>query len=122
MELSDMAFELPPLPYPKEALEPHMSRETLEYHYGKHHNTYVTKLNELLQGTADADKPLVDIIRSSSGPVFNNAAQVWNHTFFWNCLTPNGGGQPSGDVAEAINRDFGSFDEFKKKFTDSAVA
>ena len=116
-----MAFELPPLPYSKDALEPHMSQETLEYHHGKHHNTYVTKLNGLIEGTDNANKSLEEIVKSSSGGLFNNSAQVWNHTFFWNCLSPNGGGQPSGQIAEAINRDFGSFEEFKNKFNDSAV-
>src|SRR5690606_13584125 len=121
MELSDMAFELPPLPYAKEALEPHMSRETLEFHYGKHHNTYVEKLNGLIKDKPEESKSLEEIIRSSSGPVFNNAAQVWNHTFFWNCLSPNGGGEPSGAVAQGIDEAFGSFQDFKTKFTDSAV-
>mgnify|MGYP000859607073 FL=1 len=87
-----MAFELPALPYAKNALEPHISQETLEYHYGKHHNTYVTKLNGLIEGTDNANKSLEDIIKSASGPLFNHAAQVWNHTFYWHCLSPNGGG------------------------------
>ncbi len=116
-----MAIELPPLPYAQDALEPHISKETLEFHYGKHHNTYVVKLNGLIEGTPDADKSLEEIVKSSSGGVFNNSAQVWNHTFYWNCLSPNGGGEPSGAVADAINAAFGSFDEFKAKFTDSAV-
>ncbi|BBM02565.1 superoxide dismutase [Microbulbifer sp. GL-2] len=116
-----MAFELPELPYAMNALAPHISEETLEYHYGKHHKTYVDKLNGLLAGTADADKSLEEVIKSSSGGVFNNAAQVWNHTFYWNCLSPNGGGEASGAIAEAINAAFGSFDKFKEEFTTSAV-
>ncbi|MEX2365292.1 MAG: Fe-Mn family superoxide dismutase, partial [Pseudohongiellaceae bacterium] len=116
-----MAVELPPLPYENHALEPHISKETLEYHYGKHHNSYVEKLKGLIEGTQDADKSLEAIIKSSSGGVFNNAAQVWNHSFYWNCLSPTGGGQPSGSLAAAINSSFGSFDEFKSRFTDSAV-
>ncbi|MGL6162663.1 superoxide dismutase [Fe] [Microbulbifer sp.] len=116
-----MAFELPELPYAKNALEPHISEETLEYHYGKHHKTYVDKLNGLLEGTAEADKSLEEVIKSSSGGVFNNAAQIWNHTFYWNCLSPNGGGEPTGAVAEAINAAFGSFDKFKEEFSNSAV-
>lgn len=116
-----MAIELPPLPYEQDALEPHISQETLEYHYGKHHNTYVVKLNGLIEGTLDADKSLEEIVTSSSGGIFNNAAQIWNHTFYWNCLSPNGGGAPSGALASAIDSNFGSFDEFKAKFTDSAV-
>jgi len=116
-----MSIELPSLPYAQDALEPHISKETLEFHYGKHHNTYVVKLNGLIDGTADADKSLEDIIKTSSGGVFNNAAQIWNHTFYWNSLSPNGGGEPSGTVADAINAAFGSFEEFKVKFTDSAV-
>ena len=116
-----MSIELPSLPYAQDALEPHISKETLEFHYGKHHNTYVVKLNGLIDGTADADKSLEDIIKTSSGGVFNNAAQIWNHTFYWNSLSPNGGGEPSCTVADAINAAFGSFEEFKAKFTDSAV-
>ncbi|WP_166252355.1 superoxide dismutase [Fe] [Marinobacter salicampi] len=116
-----MAFELPALPYEKNALEPHISAETLEYHYGKHHNTYVTKLNGLIEGTDDANKSLEEIIKSSSGPLFNNSAQVWNHTFYWNCMSPNGGGEPTGAAAEAINKAFGSFEDFKKEFNDKAA-
>lgn len=116
-----MAFELPPLPYAMDALQPHISKETLEYHYGKHHNTYVQKLNGLLEGKPEADLPLEDVVKTSSGGVFNNAAQIWNHTFYWHCLSPNGGGEPSGVLAEQINKDFGSFADFKAKFTDSAV-
>lgn len=95
-----MSFELPALPYAKDALAPHISAETIEYHYGKHHQTYVTNLNNLIKGTAFEGKSLEEIIRSSEGGVFNNAAQVWNHTFYWNCLAPNAGGEPTGKVAE----------------------
>jgi len=116
-----MAFTLPELPYAKDALEPHISAETLEYHYGKHHQTYVDKLNGMIEGTEHENRSLEDIIRSASGGLFNNAAQVWNHTFYWNCLSPNGGGRPDGKLAELIERDFGSFDEFKQTFSDSAV-
>ncbi|WP_214000235.1 superoxide dismutase [Fe] [Arsukibacterium sp.] len=116
-----MAFELPALPYPKDALAPHISAETLEYHYGKHHNTYVEKLNGLVKDTPHASKSLEEIIRSSDGGLFNNAAQVWNHTFYWHCLSPNGGGEPSGALADAINAKWGSFSEFKKALNDKAV-
>ncbi|MCK0538233.1 superoxide dismutase [Alcanivorax quisquiliarum] len=118
-----MAFELPALPYAKDALAPHMSAETLEFHHGKHHQTYVTKLNELVAGTDKEGQSLEEIIKSAGpGPLFNNAAQVWNHTFFWNSLSPNGGGEPSGALAEAINAKWGSFDKFKEAFTNSAIA
>ncbi len=116
-----MAFELPELPYAKDALAPHISEETLEYHYGKHHQTYVTNLNNLVPGTEFEGMSLEEIIKSSSGGIFNNAAQVWNHTFYWNSLSPNGGGEPEGGLANAINRTFGSFDEFKEAFTKCAV-
>lgn len=116
-----MSFELPALPYAKNALEPHISAETLEYHYGKHHNAYVVNLNNLVKGTDFEGKSLEDIIKISEGGVFNNAAQVWNHTFYWHCLAPNAGGEPTGQVAEAINKAFGSFTEFKQQFTDSAI-
>ncbi len=116
-----MAIELPALPYAIDALAPHISQETLEYHHGKHHATYVTKLNAAIPGTEFENMSLEDIIKKSSGPVFNNAAQIWNHTFYWNCLSPNGGGEPTGAVAEAINKAFGSFAEFKAKFDDKAV-
>lgn len=116
-----MAFELPALPYDKNALEPHISAETLEYHHGKHHATYVTKLNGLVEGTDLASKSLEEIIKSSDGGVFNNAAQIWNHTFYWNSLSPNGGGEPTGDLADAINAKWGSFAEFKAAFNDKAV-
>lgn len=116
-----MAFELPPLPYEKNALEPTISAETLEYHYGKHHQTYVTKLNDGIKGTDFEGMSLEDIIKKSSGGIFNNAAQVWNHTFYWNCLSPSGGGEPSGALAEAINAKFGSFDKFKSEFETAAA-
>jgi superoxide dismutase, Fe-Mn family len=116
-----MAFTLPNLPYPKDALQPHMSAETLEFHHGKHHNTYVTNLNKALEGKPEADKSLEEIIMSAEGPNFNNAAQVWNHTFFWSCMKPNGGGQPTGDLLAAITRDFGTFDKFKEEFTQAAL-
>ncbi|MGB7392472.1 superoxide dismutase [Marinomonas sp.] len=117
-----MAFELPALPYAKDALEPHMSVETLEYHYGKHHNTYVVKLNGLVPGTEYENKSLEEIITSApAGGVFNNAAQIWNHTFFWNSLSPNGGGEPTGALADAINAKWGSFAQFQEAFNDKAV-
>jgi Fe-Mn family superoxide dismutase len=116
-----MAFELPQLPYAKDALVPHMSVETFEYHYGKHHATYVTNLNKLVAGTPNEQKSLEDIIKSSDGGLFNNSAQVWNHTFFWNCLKPQGGGKPAGDLAAALTRDFGGFDQFRTQFVDAAI-
>ena len=116
-----MAHELPALPYEMNALEPVISKETLEYHYGKHHKTYVTNLNNLIPGTVFESMSLEDIIMKSSGGIFNNAAQVWNHTFYWNCLSPNGGGEPSGALAEAINNAFGNFDAFKEAFSKSAA-
>ncbi|EKN3946794.1 superoxide dismutase [Fe] [Yersinia enterocolitica] len=116
-----MSFELPALPYAQNALEPHISAETLEYHYGKHHNTYVVNLNNLIKDTEFAGKSLEEIVKTSSGGIFNNSAQVWNHTFYWHCLSPNGGGEPTGKVADAINQSFGSFAEFKAQFTDAAV-
>jgi superoxide dismutase, Fe-Mn family len=116
-----MAIELPALPYAIDALAPHISQETLEFHHGKHHKTYVDKLNGMIPGTEYEGKSLEEIIKSSSGPVFNNAAQIWNHTFYWNSLSPNGGGEPSGAVADAINAAFGSFAEFKAAFNDKAV-
>jgi Fe-Mn family superoxide dismutase len=116
-----MAFELPALPYEKNALEPHISAETLEYHYGKHHATYVTKLNGLVEGTEMANKSLEDIVKDSEGGVFNNAAQIWNHTFYWNSLSPNGGGEPSDALADAINAKWGSFADFKAALNDKAV-
>ena len=117
-----MSFELPALPYAKDALEPHMSVETLEYHHGKHHNTYVVKLNGLVPGSEYENKSLEEIIASApAGPVFNNAAQIWNHTFFWHSLSPNGGGEPTGALADAINAKWGSFAEFQAAFEDKAV-
>jgi Fe-Mn family superoxide dismutase len=116
-----MAFELPALPYEKNALEPHISAETLEYHYGKHHATYVAKLNGLVEGTEMANKDLEEIVKSSDGGVFNNAAQIWNHTFYWNSLSPNGGGEPSGALSDAINARWGSFADFKAALNDKAV-
>jgi Fe-Mn family superoxide dismutase len=116
-----MAFELPALPYEKNALEPHISAETLEFHHGKHHATYVTKLNGLVEGTDLASKSLEEIIKSSDGGVFNNAAQIWNHTFYWNSLAPNAGGEPTGPLADAISAKWGSFAEFKAAFNDKAV-
>jgi Fe-Mn family superoxide dismutase len=111
-----MAFKLPPLPYAQDALEPHCSAETLSFHHGKHHNAYVTKLNELIEGTDNADKSLEEIIKSSSGGLFNQAAQVWNHTFFWNSMSPKGGGKPDGALAKAIDDAFGGLDKFKEEF------
>ena len=116
-----MAIELPALPYAKDALAPHISEETLEFHYGKHHQTYVTNLNNLIAGTSFEDASLESIVARSEGGMFNNAAQIWNHTFYWNSLSPNGGGAPSGALAEAINSAFGSFDAFKEAFTKCAV-
>lgn len=117
-----MGFSLPPLPYAKTALLPHISEETLEYHYGKHHQAYVDNLNKLIIDTEFAEQTLEDIIISSqSGPIFNNAAQVWNHTFYWHCLAPNGGGEPSGKLADAINKKFGSFKKFQEEMTKTAI-
>jgi Fe-Mn family superoxide dismutase len=116
-----MAIELPALPYAKDALAPHISEETLDFHYGKHHQTYVTNLNNLISGTSFEDAGLEAIIARSEGGMFNNAAQIWNHTFYWNSLSPKGGGAPSGALADAINSTFGSFDEFKAEFTKCAV-
>lgn len=116
-----MPFSLPDLPYPKNALAPHISEETLEYHHGKHHQAYVTNLNKLIEGTEYEGRSLEDIIKTSSGGVFNNAAQVWNHTFYWHCLSPNGGGKPSAKLLAAIESSFGSFDEFQQKFTQTAL-
>ena len=117
-----MEHTLPPLPYAKDALQPHISQETLEYHYGKHHQTYVTNLNNLIKGTEFENLSLEDIVKKSSGGIFNNSAQVWNHTFYWNCLSPNGGGAATGPVADAINAKWGSFDKFKEEFSKSALA
>ena len=112
-----MAFELPALPYSMDALSPHISPETLDYHYGKHHNAYVTNLNKLTEGTEWAGRPLEDIIKRSEGGIFNNAAQVWNHTCYWNGLSPTGGGEPSSAIADAITAQWGSFTAFKEEFT-----
>jgi Fe-Mn family superoxide dismutase len=116
-----MEHTLPPLPYALDALAPHISKETLEFHHGKHHQAYVTNLNNLIKGTEFENLSLEDIVRKSSGGVFNNAAQIWNHTFYWNSLSPTGGGAPAGKLAEAIDRKWGSFDAFKDAFTKSAV-
>ncbi len=114
------AFELPPLPYAKDALAPHISAETLEYHHGKHHQKYVDTLNEMTDDNADG-KSIEDVIMSSEGKLFNQAGQVWNHTFYWSSMSPGGGGEPSGAVADAINSAFGSLDGFKEAFTQAAA-
>jgi Fe-Mn family superoxide dismutase len=116
-----MEHQLPALPYAKNALAPHISEETLEFHYGKHHQTYVTNLNNLIKGTEFENAALEEIIKKSSGGIYNNSAQIWNHTFFWHSMKPNGGGAPSGPLADAINAKWGSFEEFKKAFQASAV-
>ncbi|HET9049459.1 MAG TPA: Fe-Mn family superoxide dismutase [Chiayiivirga sp.] len=112
-----MAIELPPLPYAREALEPHISAETIDYHYGKHHQAYVTNLNNQIKGTDLESADLETIVRKAQGGMFNNAAQVWNHNFYWQCLSPAGGGAPEGKLGEAIAKAFGSFDAFKEEFT-----
>ncbi len=116
-----MAIELPALPYDRAALEPHISAETIDFHYSKHHQTYVTNLNNLIAGTEFESADLESIVRKAQGGMFNNAAQVWNHSFYWNCLKPNGGGEPTGKLAEAIDAAFGSFDAFKAEFTKTAI-
>ena len=116
-----MEHKLPDLPFAKDALVPNISAETLEYHYGKHHKTYVDNLNKLIPGTEFEKASLEDIIRKATGGIFNNGAQVWNHTFYWNCLSPKGGGTPAGELSKAINSTFGSFDQFKEKFTNAGV-
>ena len=116
-----MKHELPALPFAQDSLAPVISSETLDYHYGKHHNAYVTNLNNLVPGTEFENSSLEEIIMKASGGVFNNAAQVWNHTFYWNCLSPNGGGAPSGDLGAAIDAAFGSFDNFKTEFSKAAA-
>lgn len=116
-----MEHSLPALPYAKDALAPHLSAETLEFHYGKHHNAYVTNLNKLIKDTEFEDASLEDVIKKASGGIYNNAAQIWNHTFFWNCMKPNGGAAPTGPLADAINAKWGSFDDFKKAFQASAA-
>jgi Fe-Mn family superoxide dismutase len=116
-----MPFTLPPLPYPINALVPHLSEETLIFHHGKHHNAYVTKLNELVAGKPEEKKTLEELILTTTGPVFNQAAQIWNHTFYWNSLSPTGGGEPKGKLGEAITKQWGSFDKFKEEFTAKTV-
>ncbi|PJK03043.1 superoxide dismutase [Fe] [Lysobacteraceae bacterium NML71-0210] len=116
-----MAIELPALPYDRTALEPHISGETIDFHYGKHHKAYVDNLNKMIEGTEFAELSLEEIIQKSQGGMFNNAAQVWNHTFYWNCLSPNGGGEPTGKLLEAINAAFGDFAKFKEEFTKTAI-
>jgi Fe-Mn family superoxide dismutase len=116
-----MAIELPALPYDRTALAPHISAETIDFHYGKHHQTYVTNLNNQIKGSEFENLDLEAIIRKAQGGMFNNAAQVWNHTFYWNCLKPDGGGEPGGKLAEAINAAFGSFAAFKEQFTNTAL-
>lgn len=117
-----MSFELPPLPYERNALEPYISTETLDYHYGKHHLAYVTNLNNLLPGSGFEGKSLEEIIKKSSGGIFNNAAQVWNHTFYWNCLKPKALKEPKGDLASIIIKTFGSFEKFQEQFTKTSIA
>jgi len=116
-----MAIELPPLPYARDALAPHISAETIDFHYGKHHQTYVTNLNNQIKGTELENLDLESIIHKAQGGVFNNAAQVWNHTFYWNCLSPNGGGEPTGKLADAIAKAFSSFEQFKEQFTQTCL-
>ena len=116
-----MAFELPPLPYDRAALEPHISAETLDFHHGKHHQAYVTNLNKQIEGTEFESMDLESIIRKAQGGIFNTAAQVWNHTFYWHCMKPGGGGEPTGKLGEAIAKAFGSFAAFKEQFTATAV-
>jgi len=116
-----MQHTLPPLPYAIDALAPHYSRETLEFHYGKHHNAYITNLNNLQQGTEFENLPLEEIVKKSSGGIYNNAAQIWNHSFFWNCMAPNGGGAPQGALLDAIHAKWGSYDAFRAAFIQSAV-
>ncbi len=124
-EALPMAFTLPPLPYDKSALEPHISAQTLEFHHGKHHQAYVTKTNELVAGTPLEGKPLEDVIvaawNDKNQVLFNNAAQVWNHTFFWSCMSPNGGGKPTGKLAQQIEKDFGSYEKFAEAFKQAGV-
>lgn len=115
-----MTHELPPLPYPTHALEPHISRETLQFHHGKHHRAYVSKLNELIKGTEFESAGLEDIVRRSSGAIFNNAGQAWNHAFFWHCMSPEGGGQAPGEIGKQITAAFGSFEAFTSKFSQAA--
>jgi len=116
-----MPFILPELPYARDALQPYISGETIDFHYGKHHSTYVANLNRLIVGTIFEDATLQEIVTGADGALFNNAAQVWNHTFYWNCLSPKGGGEPAGDLLQAIKSDFGSFAAFRQEFTASAI-
>ncbi|MFZ4400089.1 MAG: superoxide dismutase [Bacteroidales bacterium] len=116
-----MAFELPKLPYAMDALEPFISKQTIEFHYGKHHQAYVNNLNNLVVGTEFENASLEEIVKKASAGIFNNGAQIWNHTFYWNCLKPNGGGLPTGKLLDAINATFGSFEEFKQKFSTAAA-
>ena len=116
-----MLYELPDLPFEKKSLEPNFSSETIDYHYGKHHQAYVNNLNKLVPGTEFEGKSLEEIIKTADGGIFNNAAQIYNHTFYWNCLSPSGGGEPSGKLADAINSAFGSFEDFKKQFSQTAA-
>ncbi|MGB9770956.1 MAG: superoxide dismutase [Candidatus Kapaibacteriota bacterium] len=116
-----MAFLLPALPFPKDSLKPFISEETIEYHYGKHHQTYVNNLNNLIAGTEYENMTLEEIILKSKGGIFNNAAQTWNHSFFWNCLSPNGGGKPEGKLLAEIEKNFGSFDAFRNEFSNAAI-
>ena len=116
-----MAIDLPDLPYDREALAPHISAETIDFHYGKHHQTYVTNLNNQIKGTDFEAMDLEAIIRKAQGGMFNNAAQIWNHTFYWNCLSPNGGGEPMGKLADGIVAAFGGFSSFKEEFTKTAI-
>jgi superoxide dismutase, Fe-Mn family len=116
-----MAIELPPLPWARDALVPHISAETIDYHYGKHHQTYVTNVNNQIKGTEFENADLVTIVKKSQGGLFNNAAQVWNHTFYWNCLSPKGGNEPTGKLADAIKKAFGDFTKFKEEFTKTAI-
>jgi Fe-Mn family superoxide dismutase len=117
-----MSFKLPDLPYGKGALAPYVSEETLDYHHGKHHNAYVTNLNTLTADSDLSDDKLEEVILTADGPLFNNAAQVWNHSFYWKCMKPGGGGEPGGELAEAVKRDFGSFDKLREQFTEAAVS
>ena len=116
-----MEHKLPSLPYSNDALTPYISTETIEYHYGKHHKAYIDNLNRLIPGTEFENMPLEEIVKKSSGGIFNNAAQIWNHTFYWNCLSPRGGSEPTGELANAISKQFGSFTQFREKFTNAAV-
>jgi superoxide dismutase, Fe-Mn family len=116
-----MAIELPALPYAMDALAPHISQETLEFHYGKHHNAYVTNLNKMIDGTDHASSSLEEIIKDSEGGMFNNSAQVWNHSFYWNCMSPSGGGAATGEIGDLIGSSFGSYDNFKAEFTQAAM-